>query len=172
VLGAISAKRLTLVHPVLGDKILTLSNQTSFPFGVTQGLRTYAEQHALFAQGRLSLMDVNQLRQDVGWALIDLEQNVVVTNADEGLSWHNFGLAVDLVPYELDGEADWNSSHPCWAELIEKGTELGLTNGKSWKDEPHFELVGRFAVGAPDDEVRSLFTSGGLTAVWEASGIS
>ena len=61
-----------------------------FDFEVTQGLRTYAEQDALYAQGRTV-------------------PGEIVTNAAAGYSWHNFGNAVDLVPEDITiGQPDWN----------------------------------------------------------------
>jgi hypothetical protein len=47
------------------------------------------------------------------------------------------------------------------------GESLGLVSGISWKDEPHFELTGKYP-SDPTQEVQDLFTSGGLPAVWAA----
>lgn len=154
-----SQDRLKLVFPVLSDKIYKLSTLLAAEdiyIAVVQGLRTVAEQDALFAKGR------------------DAEGNVinrakVVTNARGGHSWHNFGLAVDCAPVDATGKIDWNPQHPQWKRMEELGMSLGLTSGANWirlADAPHLQLTGRFPAGAPDDEVRALYAKGGLQAVW------
>ena len=57
---------------------------------VVQGLRTFAEQDALFAQGRS-------------------KKGQIVTNAKGGQSNHNYGLAVDLCPF-VNGKPQWNDN--------------------------------------------------------------
>ena len=59
-MGPTSLKRLSLVNPVLASKIIQLEKDIGQPLGVTQGLRTSAEQAALYAQGRETLDQVNQ----------------------------------------------------------------------------------------------------------------
>ena len=170
-LGPVSIQRLAQVHPALSHKISTLESIMSEPIGVTQGLRTSKEQLALYSQGRNGLAFVNQLRQAVGWSPLTDTENVRVTDAPPGFTWHEFGLAVDVVPFESNGQPDWDEQHPVWQEIVTKGTGLGLTSGKSWKDEPHLQLTGIFPVAAPTDAVRQLFKQGGLPAVWQAAQI-
>jgi peptidoglycan LD-endopeptidase CwlK len=169
-LGPTSVQRLNLVHPRLAYNITLLSQQMSEPIGVTQGLRKPAEQAALYAQGRQNLISVNSLRKVVGWAPITDTENIRVTNANVGFTWHEFGLAVDLVPFESNGQPDWDESHPVWMEIVTKGTALGMTSGKSWKDEPHLQITGRFPV-TPTDEVRQIMATSGLNGVWQAAQI-
>jgi peptidoglycan L-alanyl-D-glutamate endopeptidase CwlK len=170
-MGPVSEKRLELVHPTLAMLIRMLAEDLSEPIGVTQGLRNSSEQDALYAQGRYSLDVVNQRRRLVGWAPIEADENIrTVTEAKPGYSYHEFGLAVDVVPFESSGEPDWNENHPIWREIIENGESLGLTSGVSWRDEPHFQLTGRFPE-TPTDEVRRLAQTGGIQAVWNAAGI-
>ena len=171
-LGPVSQGRLKLVHPKLAGYIVQLDNQMSESLGVTQGLRTDDEQDALFAQGRLPVDQVNALRAKVGWAPIQASDNLrPVTNAKPGYSYHGFGLAVDVVPFDSAMHPDWNETHPVWQELIQKGEALGLTSGTSWKDEPHFQWVGDTGWPAtPTDEVRELYRTGGLQAVWQVIG--
>ena len=166
-LGPISLKRLALVEPILAELIMTLSEQLSEPIGITQGLRTSKEQVALYSQGRDSLTLVNDFRKQVGWAPILPRENLMtVTNAMPGYSNHEFGLAVDVVPFESSQHPDWDVTHPIWQEIVTKGQALGLTSGISWHDEPHLQRTGRFPV-TPDDEVRQLFATGGLALVWK-----
>lgn len=156
-----SQDRLDKVSPRLASKIQQLSTLMfvqGAPIEVVQGLRTVAEQHALYLKGR-----------DEHGNIVDHAK--VVTNADGGHSWHNFGLAVDCAPVEQDGKINWNANHPHWKLMEEIGVSLGLTSGANWKrlkDAPHFQLTGRFPVGAPDDEIRQLYKEGGLLAIWAA----
>lgn len=154
-MDSISEARLQLVCPTLALKIVTLSvmlADENIIFRVTQGLRTWSDQDALYQQGRTT-------------------PGKIVTNAPAGLSWHNFGLAVDLVP--LDPLPDWDISHPIWRRLIAAGESLGLYSGDEFthfKDEPHMQLTGRFPV-SPNDEVRQIFREAGMESVWREAGL-
>ena len=150
----ISLSRLMTVHPALEEKIRQLDAAApEINLQIPQALRTYQSQDALYAQGRTT-------------------PGKIVTDVRGGFSWHNFGLAVDVVPEEaIAGQPDWNTAHPVWARLISIGESLGLVSGSTWRtfpDFPHFQLTGRFAV-TPDDEVRAIFSAGGLPAVWAAA---
>lgn len=172
-MGPVREQRLSLVHPVLAKKIRKLETDLGVQLGVAQGLRTAAEQEALFAQGRLPLEEVNQKRVMVGWIPIPLKENHQVTKAHAGYSWHEFGMAVDVVPDDvsLPGfQADWNETHAVWKDLVIKGQALGLTSGVSWKDEPHLQLTGKWGA-TPTDEVRQIMAQSGMQAVWDAAGI-
>ena len=149
-MDAISEARLSLVVPALAKKARALASVLSFPIRVTQGLRSWNEQANLYAQGRTN-------------------PGAVVTNAPPGTSWHNFGLAVDVVPMDAEGKPDWNLQHPDWQCIYSSARALGLTCGadfRTFKDFPHLQLTGRFPA-SPDDEVRQLFRDGGMQAVWE-----
>jgi hypothetical protein len=158
-----SQNTLKMVAPFLANKIYQLSTlMIADPDGVgitvSAGLRTVEEQHALFLMGR-----------DEHGNIVDPKK--IVTNADGGHSWHNFGMAVDCAPVEKDGTIDWNAKHPHWILMEQIGERLGLTSGANFKrihDCPHFQITGRFPVGAPDDEIRQLYKEGGLLAVWAA----
>lgn len=129
-------------------------------FRVTQGLRTWDQQYALWLKGRNAAGEV-------------LDKAAIVTKAPAGFSWHNFGLAVDVVPDDptLAGfQADWNTHHPAWNRLIETAESLGLTSGAEWRtfpDWPHFQMTGRFPA-TPTNEVRRIYTDRGISGsgVW------
>ena len=161
-LDTISEERLAQVHPLLATKIRTMATmleQENIVFRVTQGLRTWSEQDALWQKGR-----------DADGNVAD--RAMVVTNAKGGSSWHNFGLAVDVVPSDDSlgaFQADWNVAHPAWKRLVSVGTSLGLAAGADWRtfpDWPHFQLTGRFPA-SPDDEVRWIFKEAGIAGVWD-----
>lgn len=168
--GPVSKQRLSLVEPTLSELMYVLESQMSEPIGIVQGVRTDDEQVALFAQGRLPVDQVNALRAKAGWRLIQPMENKIVTKAKAGFSWHPFGMAVDVAPFDSLMHPDWNDKHPVWQEMIEKGQALGLVAGVSWHDKPHFQKTGRFGF-TPDDEVRAIAQVGGMQAVWEAAGI-
>lgn len=160
-MDSISESRLDQVAPQLASRIRRMSEmlKDEFTFRVTQGLRSWDEQEKLYATGRDA--DGNKI-------------GATVTNARGGHSWHNFGLAVDLVPdiiAEPGFQPDWNETHPTWKRMIAVGESLGLASGSKWRtfpDWPHFQLTGVFPV-SPDDEVRQTFIDGGMQAVWEAA---
>lgn len=97
---------------------------------VTFTFRSKETQAALYAQGRT-------------------EPGEIVTNAKPGESFHNYGLAYDLVPLKPNGAADWDvksaTAAARWNEIGALGKSLGLRWGgdfHSIKDRPHFEWSG------------------------------
>jgi len=155
----ISEARLLEVHPLLARKIRQMADIVALDrppvtLRVTQGLRTWGEQAVLYAQGRSS-------------------PGNIVTNAEPGHSWHQFGLAVDVVPLGLEGQPDWNKKHPIWQRLLVVGTGLGLVEGaqfRSYPDYPHFQLTGKLPV-SPDLEVRESFGQSGIFGIWKETGL-
>lgn len=99
-------------------------------------LRTFAEQDALYAQGRT-------------------KKGAKVTNAKGGQSYHNYGLAVDIVLLVKDAKGefkmaswdtvkDWDKDGTAdWLEVAQVFNKYGwqwgfIQNGKRW-DLPHFQ---------------------------------
>src|SRR5258708_12842627 len=81
-MDAVSEGRLAQVNPTLAQKLRQVADQMAangVQLRIVQGLRTKAEQDALYAQGRTT-------------------PGKVVTNAKGGQSMHNYGLPVDTVP--------------------------------------------------------------------------
>jgi peptidoglycan L-alanyl-D-glutamate endopeptidase CwlK len=119
-----SSRDLTDLHPLVADKarqLIELATAEGIEILVTSTLRTFEEQAELFAKGRT-------------------EPGSIVTNARPGRSWHNFGLAFDVVPL-INGKAIWNS--PFWNKIGRLGEDVGLVwggNFTSFKDRPHFEF--------------------------------
>jgi peptidoglycan L-alanyl-D-glutamate endopeptidase CwlK len=154
----VSEAKLGLVNPQLADRIRRMYDILSSEdiiFQVTESLRTWQEQAMLYAQGRT-------------------KPGVVVTNAQPGHSWHNFGLAVDLVPLtQFPAKPDWNRDHPVWKRLIAVGQEVGLVEGANFRtfpDWPHFQLTGHLPI-SPDEGTRQVFQHTGLVGVWEHAGL-
>lgn len=147
----ISEDRLAEVHPLLAARVRSMDEMLvgeNIVIRVTQGLRTWAEQAALYAQGRTV-------------------PGKVVTDARPGYSWHNFGLAVDVAPFD-GGIPDWNVDHPAWKRIVSVGESVGMVSGSEWRtfpDWPHFQMTGQLPV-TPDDAVRIAYQNGGIAAVW------
>jgi len=93
---------------------------------ISHGMRTYAEQNALYAQGRT-------------------KPGNIVTNARGGYSNHNFGLAVDYFLTSEDGsKAIWTVNSK-WRRVAAIAKGLGFEWGGDWtsfKDYPHLEMTG------------------------------
>jgi peptidoglycan L-alanyl-D-glutamate endopeptidase CwlK len=137
----ITLDRIQLLHPKLRedaldiyDEIIAALNGSAIcRFAYT--LRTFAEQDALYAQGRT-------------------KAGAKVTNAKGGQSYHNYGLAIDIVllvdkdkngsfesaswdiktDFDGDGKADW-------MEIVAIFKRYGFEWGGDWKfnDAPHFQ---------------------------------
>ena len=162
-MDAISESRLAEVHPLLASKIRQMADtlaQSGVTIRVTQGYRSWTQQLALWLKGR-----------DRTGAVVDKSQ--VVTNAQPGHSWHNFGLAVDVAPMDNTGQPDWDVNHPVWKQIVAVGESLGLVAGAEWRtfpDFPHFQLTGKFPV-SPDWEARRMLKDSGVSAIWKESGL-
>lgn len=142
-----SKNRLSKVHPLLAERVAkTIADLAAqgLDVRVVQGLRTYAEQDALFAQGRT-------------------RRGPKVTNARGGQSNHNFGLAVDLCPFD-DGVADWDNDR-AFTLIGAAGKKNGLEWGGDWTsfpDRPHLQLK----TGMKTAACHELAVAGGLARVW------
>jgi peptidoglycan L-alanyl-D-glutamate endopeptidase CwlK len=92
-------------------------------FKIISGTRTYAEQDALFAQGRTRF------------------PGPIVTRARGGQSNHNFGVAWDIGLFKA---GQYIPESDLYKKAGEIGKSLGLEWGGDWKtiqDEPHFQAI-------------------------------
>ncbi|MNO74582.1 Peptidoglycan L-alanyl-D-glutamate endopeptidase CwlK precursor [compost metagenome] len=122
-----SASKLTGLHPVVRqatERLIERSFARGVPILITQGLRTIAEQDALYAQGRT-------------------KPGQIVTQARGGYSNHNFGVAIDFCLLLPDGKSvSWTVAKE-WMTVVDIAKALGFEWGgdwKSFKDYPHFEM--------------------------------
>lgn len=126
----------------VADLITSVVDPLPYRYTVQQGLRTIAEQDALFAKGRNAQGQV-------------VDPSAVVTNARGGQSPHNYGLAVDVYPI-VANSIDWGFSGgspepssaalPAWTALwnavrtngnLVTGADFALSSGY---DPGHIEL--------------------------------
>ena len=107
---------------------------TGIQIKIISGTRTYAEQEALYAQGRTM-------------------PGKKVTNARGGYSNHNFGIAFDIGVFE---GTKYLGGSPKYKVVGAIGCELGLDWGGNWtsiKDEPHYQFRPRWAADLPEREM-------------------
>lgn len=108
--------------------------EVDIPLKVISGLRTYAEQDALYAKGRTAA-------------------GSKVTNARGGYSHHNFGIAFDVGVFS---GTRYLPDSPKYKAAGVLGTELGLEWGGNWAtivDQPHFQLRPAWAVDMTEREM-------------------
>ena len=126
--------KLAGVHPKLKAKvgqILAGMAAMGYPMLVTDGVRTDAEQAALYAQGRTA-------------------PGKIVTNADgvthrsrHQLHADGCGHAVDCCFLDASGKPTWDEGYP-WATYGAIAESFGLNWGGRWRnpvDKPHIELL-------------------------------
>ena len=109
------------VQGAAADFINAVEARTGVQLRITQGLRTNEEQNTMYAQGRTT-------------------PGNIVTNAQAGQSYHNFGLAIDVAIME-SGKVDWTQISPNIAAI---GIGFGFEWGGNWSakrvDYPHFQM--------------------------------
>lgn len=141
-MDSVSQQRIQLLHPKVKNEVETLINQANSQLTshsqvrVVQGLRTIAEQNALYAQGRTT-------------------PGSKVTNAKGGQSFHNYGLAFDFAllidgkEISWDLKKDWDGDKIAdWMEVVSVFRKAGWEWGGTWKftDNPHFQKVFGYTV--------------------------
>ncbi|MDQ3748003.1 MAG: M15 family metallopeptidase [Acidobacteriota bacterium] len=143
----LNGQRLARVHPTLAkrsNELIALAKAEGFELLIVQGLRTFAEQDAIYAQGRS-------------------RKGKIVTNARGGQSNHCYGASVDFL-FITDGIPDWTEE--LYRNLGDWTTKVGLDWGGRWRtyiDLPHCELpnLPNWRVMLP------VYKKGGLKAVWK-----
>ncbi|WP_206604260.1 M15 family metallopeptidase [Aquimarina sediminis] len=124
----ISDRRINTLHPNIRAKakefIVRAEKELGIKLRVTSGLRTWEEQTRLYNKGRSA-------------------PGKRVTNAKAGQSYHNYGLAFDVVEIK-NGRAIWKN--PNWNKIARLGKSLGFEWGGDWRnvDKPHFQM--RFGI--------------------------
>ena len=124
-----SERNLATLHPDLHHRAAnfvaaakSLAAQRGLDVKCICGLRTWAEQAALYAKGRTT-------------------SGPIVTKAQPGASMHNYGVALDLAVFSKDGKT-YHGDHALYRELGPLGESLGFEWGGRWKfvDEPHYQF--------------------------------
>lgn len=97
------------LHPLVRDAVrqtLSACEQANLPFKVFEGYRSPDRQAALYAQGRTA-------------------PGKIVTYARPGESFHQYGLAVDIVGF-VNGQWTWDLPQLAWTHMQAFGRKFGL----------------------------------------------
>lgn len=129
------------------EALLTAANDGRLGAGIVVkiicGTRTYAEQTALYAQGRTT-------------------PGPIVTDAPAGFSNHNFGIAFDV---GIFNGGVYLEDSPLYAKVGALGRAQGLEWGGDWTsftDAPHFQLPWSGSLA----EARGLVAEGAWEKRW------
>lgn len=122
------------LHPVLAyqsDILIQQADAKGISMIITDDFRSFHEQEKLYAIGRTA-------------------EGKIVTYAQAGESYHNFGLAVDFALLNGEGQAIWDmdfdgnwNGQSDWMEVVELAKGLGFEWGGDWKqfkDYPHLQM--------------------------------
>ena len=125
-MGHVTKKRIKELNVKIQDNVIKFISEVESKLGIrlriTQGYRSIATQNALYAQGRTA-------------------HGKIVTNARGGSSYHNYGLAIDVVEIRNNGSINWN---PDWEAIGAIGVSNGFEWGGNWTtiiDKPHFQMT-------------------------------
>ncbi len=164
----ITLDRIQLLHPAVRNEVAAMYDQicnalTGFAicrFAYT--LRTYKEQDDLFALGRTKANPNGKTaRRPLG---------SVVTNARGGQSYHNFGLAFDIVLLKDEkgngkfNKASWETNvdfdgdgRADWLEVVTIAKQFGWEWGGDWRftDMPHFQKTFGKSVVELDRQIKA-----------------
>ena len=160
----------TALHPKLVDALsatITEAKARGLQVAIHSGLRTAEEQDKLYALGRTVP-----------------NPDGIITNAQAYESWHNLGLAADVVFKDQKGNWTWDKMPPIfktpeglwrwikngnnqWEQLGQVGTMFNLSWGGYWEkvkpDFPHFEMRGSI----PNvHEAKKILIEQGLDKLW------
>ena len=150
-----SQDRIALLHPKIREEVASIVREANIALTgrasvrISQGLRTISEQNALYAQGRTD------------------KTKKIVTNAKGGSSYHNFGLAIDIVLI-LDGKtASWDDKTDFdgdkvsdWMEVVAIFKKYGYAWG----------VVLVLAPGVDEQQV-TIVQGGAVVAVVQDTGV-
>ncbi|WP_281990506.1 M15 family metallopeptidase [Aquimarina aggregata] len=144
----VSEHRIKKLHPKIQNKVRTFINKAEkegIQLRVTDGLRSFKEQDALYAKGRTT-------------------PGKIVTNAKAGQSYHNYGLAIDVVPM-INGKPNYKDDY---IKIARIGKSLGFTWGgdfRSFTDKPHFHANFGFSIAALQQKILNNQVQNGYVTV-------
>ncbi|WP_242705715.1 M15 family metallopeptidase [Pontibacillus sp. ALD_SL1] len=124
----------TELHPEVEEaknELLNRAKESGISVVITDGHRSIERQNELYAQGRS-------------------DEGSVVTHADGGESYHNYGLAIDFALKTNSGDVVWDTTRDGngngksdWMEVVSIAKDLGFEWGGDWssfKDYPHLQM--------------------------------
>lgn len=121
------------LHPKVVEKkeeLIDRAKNREIQVVITEGYRSEEKQNNLYAQGRS-------------------QAGSIVTHAEGGESYHNYGLAIDFAIERNNGELTWDTNYDGndngqsdWMEVVEIAKDLGFEWGGDWnhfEDRPHLQ---------------------------------
>ncbi len=137
----VTDQNIAQLHPAIRLDASVFVNAVERELGIRlrvyESLRTIEQQDALYAIGRT-------------------QTGSVVTNAQGGESYHNYGLAFDLVEVQSDGILNWDTD---WEPIARLGRQLGFEWGGDWEnfpDRPHWQMIFGLSIADLQELYRSL----------------
>lgn len=139
------------VFKIKVDKLLTLCEMRGVTMKVYCQVRDPWEQARLWRQSRCTKQvegEIERLKTEgcefLASCLLDVGPQRMapkVTNALPGLSWHQWGEAIDAVPLNAKGELNWDDDGG-FDIYAEEARSLGLCAGRYWEfeDTPHVQF--------------------------------
>lgn len=159
----VSDKKLEYVYPELALRWravrVAMWNAHNLQIRVTAGTRSYMNQNELYAIGRK--------KEHNEWKIV--EPRKVITNAQGGFSYHNFGLAVDSCFMGDDPYLERRSKKDqelLWKDFGTMARGVGMVWGgdfKSIPDRPHCELPYLSLA-----KCRDIFNTQGIIGIFKA----
>lgn len=135
----INSRKLADLHPFVANLCQQFKDGVEESLGnegveilITSTLRDNESQAALYAQGRT-------------------KPGKIVTNARAGQSFHNYGVAFDIVPVR-NGKLVWGNQGDdgvLWAQIGAIGESVGLEWAANWSGFPelaHFQYTGGLSI--------------------------
>lgn len=127
----INSRKLEDLHPLVKAKVeqfIQKCDEAGIDLLITSTYRDHESQAELYAQGRT-------------------KPGKIVTKAKPGQSWHNWKVAVDVVPLR-NGKPVWGTTGAdgqLWEKVGEIGESVGLEwagRWKTFKEYAHFQYTG------------------------------
>jgi len=123
----VTSQRIATLHPLIRTKVYSFIKQCKakgYNVRITEGLRSFDRQRKLYIQSRLN-------------------NKPKVTNAKAGHSYHNYGLAFDVITYHSGCKQNINNCiYNTPPAVVTIAKSLGFSWGGDWKtfkDKPHFQ---------------------------------
>jgi len=149
-----SVSRIQLLHPAVRVRfqkfIETCEDTLDITLRIVQGLRTFDEQAAIYAQGRTT-------------------PGKIVSNAKAGSSYHNYGLAIDIA--QLDrGQVNWKFDY---GKLQKIARDMDIVWGADWDNDGKTKAQGdkdEHLVDMPHFQISFGYTWQTLLTIYNAHG--
>ena len=144
-----NAEHIATLYPAIQAQMKAFTDEAAKTMNayINLSYRSVAFQNRLYAQGRTT-------------------PGEKVTNAVGGLSFHNYGLAVDVVFKTPKGSWTWDVPRAQWFKLAAIAAKYGIEHGdRGYEDLPHFQIV--FGQ-KPQDLLECFKVNSSLQDVWDS----